>query len=86
MGDTVWIIDRFEDDYDSYQFMANCGEYVIVATEYARCTGDFKRQLLVMVDESYDNFGVDVEIFHKDNVFLTQEEAEKELNNIKNKE
>ena len=79
VGDTVWVIDRFEDDYDGYQFMGNCGEYVIVATEYAHCTGDFKRQLLEMVDESYDNFGVDVEIYHKDKVFLTEEEAKKAL-------
>lgn len=79
VGDTVWVIDEYENDYDGYLFMATCGEYVIVAVEYAHRAGDFKSQLLEMVDESYDNFGVDVEIFHKDNVFLTKEEAEKEL-------
>ena len=79
VGDTVWVIDKYEIDYDGYLFMANCGEYVIVAVEYAHCAGDFKRQLLEMVDESYDNFGVDVEIFHRDNVFLTKEEAEKAI-------
>lgn len=82
VGDTVWIIDKDTNDYDGYLFMANCGEYVIVATEYVHCAGNFQIQLMEMVDESYDNFGVDVEIFHKDNVFLTKEEAEKALDGL----
>lgn len=86
VGDTVWVIDEYENDYDGYLFMANCGEYVIVAVEYAHRAGDFKSQLMEMVDESYDNFGVDVEIFHKDNVFLTKEEAEQELKRLESAE
>ena len=79
VGDIVWVIDEYENDYDGYVFMATCDEYVIVAVEYAHCVGDFKIQLLDMVDESYDNFGVNVEIYHKDKVFPTQEAAEKAL-------
>lgn len=82
VGDTVWVIDEYENEYDGYLFMATCGECVIVAVEYAHCTGDFNRQLLEMIDESYDNFGVDVEIYHKDKVFLTKEEAEQELKRL----
>ena len=82
VGDTVWVIDEYENSYDGYLFMATCGEYVMVAVEYAHCTGDFNRQLLEMVDESYDNFGVDVEIYHKDKVFLTKEAAEQELERL----
>ena len=82
IGDTVWIIDEYKNDYYGYLFMASCGEYVIVAVEYAHCTGDFNIQLLEMADESYDNFGVDVEIYHKDKVFLTKEEAEKALKRL----
>lgn len=79
VGDIVWVIDEYENDYAGNVFMATCGEYVLVTVEYAHCSGDFNRQLLEMVDESYDNFGVDVEIYHKDNVFLTEEEAKKAL-------
>ena len=79
VGDTIWIVDEREREYNGYLFMANCGEYVIVAVEYFHCAGDFGRQLLEMVDESYDNFGVDVEIFHKNNVYSTKEEAEKAI-------
>ena len=91
-GDIVWILqnDECDDDgsdddirYDSYVFMATCGDYVIVATEYAHCKGDFLRQLVEMADESYENFGVDVEIFHKRKVFKTEEDVQKVIRIIK---
>ena len=79
VGDTVWVVDKELDCYEGYQFMTTCGEYVMVATEYAHCAGNFQKQLDEMAEESYDCFGVSIEIFHRDTVFLTKEEAEQEL-------
>ena len=86
VGDIVWIVDKELDNYEGYNFMATCGEYVIVATEYAHCAGNFQKQLDEMAEESYNSFGVSVEIFHRDTVFLTQEEAKKELKRLENAE
>ena len=80
VGDTVWVVDKELDCYEGYQFMTICGEYVMVASEYVHCAGNFQKQLDEMAEESYDCFGVSIEIFHRDTVFLTKEEAEKELN------
>lgn len=82
VGDIVWVLTGDEDeaetlDYGGYVFMATCGDYVIVATEYAHCENNFKRQLAEMAVESYDNYGVDVEIFHKRKVYKTEEDVKK---------
>lgn len=87
-GDTVWILGGDEDDsdeldYSGYIFMATCGDYVIVTTEYAHCNGDFQRQLVEMAMESYDSYGVDVEIFHKRKVYKTIEDVKRAIEIIK---
>lgn len=88
VGDTVWILQGNKDDgdeldYSGYIFMATCGDYVIVTSEYIRCNGNFQRQLVEMADESYENYGVEVEIFHKRKVFKTVEDVKKAIEIIK---
>lgn len=66
-------------DYSIYLFMAVCGDYVIVATEYAHHEGDFEAQLEEMSEESINNLGSEVMIFPEKQVFLTESEALKYL-------
>ena len=79
VGDTVWCIEEFEDgfEYSGYKFMAMCGEFVIVTPKYSNC--DFKEQLHEMERESREWEGISVDMFKKENVFLTKEEAEQAL-------
>lgn len=79
VGDTVWCIEEFEDgfEYSGYKFMAMCGEFVIVTPKYSNC--DFKEQLHEMERESREWEGISVDMFKKENVFITKEEAEQAL-------
>lgn len=83
VGDTVWCIEEFEDgfEYSGYKFMAMCGEFVIVTPKYSNC--DFKEQLHEMERESREWEGISVDMFKKENVFLTKEEAEQALERMK---
>lgn len=77
VGDTVWCIE--EDDYSGMIFMSMCGDYVIASSQYAHLKGAFDAQIKEMALESKENYGVETYIFHKDDVFLTKEEAEAKL-------
>lgn len=79
-GEEVWCLE--EDEYSGYLFMAMCRDYVIVASHYAHCLS-FESQLIEMSKESYDDYGVTVEIFHKNRVFKTKKEAERALMQLK---
>lgn len=82
VGDLVWCVYDYEEDgeskydCDGYIFMGVCGDYVLVATEYAHCEDNFNRQLAEMCDESLANQGIDIEMFRRYRVFKTKEEAE----------
>lgn len=77
VGDTVWCVE--EDDYSGMVFMSMCGNYVIASSQYAHLKGAFDVQIKEMALESKENYGVETYIFHKDDVFLTKEEAEAKL-------
>ena len=79
VGDTVWCVDVDEDDYSGMIFMGMCGDYVIVCSTYAHLEDAFDAQIAEMALESKENYGVEVYIYHKDDVFLTREEAEAKL-------
>ena len=82
VGDTVWCVDVDEDDYSGMKFMGMCGDYVIGCSTYARLEGAFDAQIAEMALESEEDYGVNVYIYHKDDVFLTREEAEKKLKEL----
>ena len=79
VGDTVWCVDVDEDDYSGMIFMGMCGDYVIGCSTYAHLEDAFDAQIAEMALESKENYGVEVYIYHKDDVFLTREEAEQKL-------
>lgn len=83
VGDTVWCIDEEYEEYFGYLFMGMCGEYVIVCPEEYSFQDDFQRQIESMSYESINYEGVDVYIYHRKNVFLTKEEAEAKLKELK---
>lgn len=77
VGDVVYCAENKE-EYSGFLFMTMCGDFVIVTSSYAG-RSDFEDQLYEMEEESMEDDGVSVNIFHKDKVFLTQAEAEKAL-------
>ena len=77
VGDVIWCTD--EDTYSGIIFMGMCGDYVIGCSMYAHLEDAFDTQIAEMSLESKENYGVEVYIFHKDDVFLTREEAEAKL-------
>ena len=83
VGDTVWCVDVDEDDYSGMIFMGICGDYVIGCSTYAHLEDAFDAQIAEMALESKENYGVEVYIYHKDDVFLTREEAEAKLKEMR---
>ncbi len=79
-GDEVWCIE--EDDYFGFLFMGMCGDYAIVCPTYTWCK-TFDEQLECMVEETLEDGDIDVAVFHKSNVFLTEAEAEAKLAELK---
>lgn len=84
-GDKVYCIENnyIEDtaECSRYLFMAMCGDFVIVTAEFESCD-DFENQLYEMEEESLEEEGIDVNIFHKDKVFFTSSAAEEALKRI----
>lgn len=81
-GDLVWCMENegYDDaDYTGYLFMATCMGYVIVCSEYMHHAGWFDYQLAEMAEESEENMGVEVYIFRKKDVCLTEDEAKKRV-------
>lgn len=76
-GDLVWCLE--DDDYVCCKFMALCNNYVIVCDEYAEYADDFNDQLKEMSSESNEYGTVEVNIFHKSDVFLTESDVMKQM-------
>lgn len=72
-GDYVYVVT--EDEVEGYLYMGECNDCTIVCTENARWIGDFQSYLEEMLVDSYDNYGITVELFKTENVFSTEEAA-----------
>lgn len=82
-GTLVYCIEKNEDDFSGYLFMAGCLDYVIACSEYVGYKGFLRGQLEKMCHESYEWEGVDVHIFPISKVFLTEDEAMKHMHQNK---
>lgn len=87
VGDTVWCLSENYDytwDVIGYVFMGICNDYIIVTSEYMGMT--FEEQLGEMCEEMIEHESLALYIFHKSKVFLTKEEAEAKLAELKGTE
>lgn len=86
-GQLVYGIEYDEDDLDraevsGYLFMAECGDYLVCASDYVHCMGDFNWQLREMYRDSLRDYGVEVHMLYKNLAFPTLEEAEAALEEL----
>jgi uncharacterized protein with HEPN domain len=87
VGEAVWCLkEDYDYDWDAvgYKFMGMCGDYIIVTSEYMGMA--FKEQLEEMCEETMESENPSIYIFHKSRVFLTKEEAEAKLAELKGTE
>lgn len=77
VGDKVWVINRDEDDYDGYMFLAQSGNVVIVSpfvNDY-----DTSETLDYFVRKTLDGMDADLYVFPLEDCYTSKEEAEKAL-------
>lgn len=87
VGEKIYCIEEYEDgcEYSIYLFVASCKDFVIVAPKYSH-HDNFGEQLEEMCEESQEWSRVSFEMFPRNKVFLTKEEAEAALERMKENE
>lgn len=77
LGDEVWIVDRAENDYSCYLFLAQAGNVVIVSAfinDY-----DIEETLEYLVEDTLSSMDTDLCVFPLDWCYGNEEEAKKAL-------
>ena len=77
-------VDLDNAEVSGYLYMAECDGYVICASDYVHCNGDFKRQLREMYRESIEDYGVELHMLCKHLTFSNREEAHAKLDEMLN--
>ena len=77
-------VDLDNAEVSGYLYMAECNDYVICASNYVHCNGDFERQLGEMYRESIDDYGVKLYMLCKHLTFSNQKEAHAKLDELLN--
>lgn len=87
-GQWIYGIEVDEEDYDEaevsgFLFMAECDDYIVCCAEYLSCENNFKSQLKEMYKESFNNYGIEVNLLKKALCFETKDEAYEYLHKLR---